>query len=1069
MNTLKLSRILFLGVLVLGKSAWAAGGDDPDSSCRKSLTKKTVAPPPAAKSAQSTFRVIESPRVPGDAAKYRAYVSELTQPGGVLDQLGIKMTGQVVEFLQARDLNALTSGMFGGYPVRHYLDGSSVVQSLTPRGGFALEMVSPGPKYQHGLYRDDNPYEQQISIIDHVVGHNHFALHSGLAHYRIGQGLEASRKLDQILADAYEGVDKAAVQRFYLWLGTASSLVDVYAPIYNPSKDFEPKLSVTAFDPLGRSPARVERHPRFETENVFQAFAANIAPNEPPWKREMMEAIDISKGFQPALIHTQIMNEGWASIMQEIIPRHTRNHHYFSFWFRASQVMQTEETPNLRNPYSLGVAGWRHLRERFEEKPEIASLPTQIEKDARFIAYATDLIGRLTDEEFIRLIMDQRFVDKFKLSVVRRAKDGEWVSMDPPRNLPPGQSVAQWIVVSREADRVAQMVINKVLKPKYYFRPRVRLVDFNRPGSGDVELVLDDEVGAAIPLKEATLAPSLYALANVIGKPVSLECTIAKQPVFDLDAWFRNQSLPPWMRKPQKPKLNRQRVRVVVAPNGAVKVYSLGSYEDWSKSRPTKTQEFLDQKHTDQYQDIIRDYLDDLYLDDEGELERLFESNPILRNLVAQMVSRAVETVPYDNIVSQSPNAAGAITEFKSMLDARLAKAMVRAIRSKGGINLVNGQVRVKALPSVVNITFDPESIDHLLAGVEPAPISQSLNLNKTFEKAPGSKSGPFDSDQGADGSVGGVGGNPGDRFWGPGDADGGGNQAIRPGEGENDLSWVEIPQDLYEKFLGEIVRLPILNRKPGRSRTQATKPGGRRNRIQGQMLPQEIVDNAFKRGVGSQIESGKNPFDDISDTIADGFEMLQPRDWVVKSARPTKKPDVKAVVTFVLDASGSTAMFMESFKRFVHDMETLVRANYKGFDFRYIVFDTAAHVMKTKDEFFRAELGGGTLYKMGIERARKLFEDEYPRAKWDRYTFVLGDYEDFGTEAMPSIERLLEESDYFGAVAGLYRSEQEVELFSAIGAASETNEAIGKTVLDDEGGYTIRNLKEVLRNEIDD
>ncbi len=68
-----------------------------------------------------------------------------------------------------------------------------------PSGGFALEVVFPGDSFQHGFYRDDNRYEQQISIIDHVVGHNNFAYTSMFPHYRAGQGLVASRELDALL------------------------------------------------------------------------------------------------------------------------------------------------------------------------------------------------------------------------------------------------------------------------------------------------------------------------------------------------------------------------------------------------------------------------------------------------------------------------------------------------------------------------------------------------------------------------------------------------------------------------------------------------------------------------------------------------------------------------------------------------------------------------------------------------------------------------------------------------------------------------------------------------------
>ncbi len=128
----------------------------------------------------------------------------------------------------------------------------------------------------------------------------------------------------------------------------------------------------------------------------------------------------------------------------------------------------------------------------------------------------------------------------------------------------------------------------------------------------------------------------------------------------------------------------------------------------------------------------------------------------------------------------------------------------------------------------------------------------------------------------------------------------------------------MDVPPDLYSRFLGERVKLPILNRKPGQSRVTKTKPGKRITDSKAKPLPNEITENAFRRGAGQAFAEGTDPFDDVNDTIEEGFAYMQPRDWVVKNQTIAKKPDTKAVVVFVLDASASTAQYMESFKRFV-------------------------------------------------------------------------------------------------------------------------------------------------------
>lgn len=1041
-------KLLIVFAALLSFSALAA--EPKDLSCEGDLGGK----------GRPDFTIIPSDRVPGDAEVYRTYVKELMEPGGILDRLGIPMTGQIVEFLQGKDLNALTSGTAGGYPVAFYLDGAAVLQALRPRSGFALEVVYPGPVFQHGFYRDDNGVAEQISIIDHVIGHNNFAYASGLNHYRAGQGLVATRELDDLLKSLYEHYNKDEVQRYYLWALTMARMMDWYAPYYQTSKEFESAVNIST-DALGRTRPGIRRHPRAPTENLLPAFAANIADHEPSWKRKILELIHTSMAFRPALVHTQIMNEGWASIMQEIIPAHTKNHHNFQFWLNASQVMQKENRPNLHDPYSLGVFCWRHLRKRFFDRPEIRALSSLELKDRAFIKYANEeIIGRMTDEQFMRLAMDQTFIDQFNLAIVRRADDDE---QDP--NLPPPppseERPAQWILVTRHPEKVVQAIIDEVLKPKYMWNPRVKLVDFTRHSSGEVELKIDDAFGSALAIEQSTLAPSLYAMANIIGKPVSLECKLAIKSVKMVESTEGWGPQLPWAAPPRRwpqESYDLTPVRVVVAPNGSVRVY---------RTQPGEPEQ-LDPNLTAAQSGVMLRYIDDLMLDDQVGLDEFIAKNPEIGPLLKTAVTQMIDKSPYDSLVSHSPNAAGAIMEYKDMVQKRLVRAMERAAKDPNAIRMQGASLKIKALPSEVHLGFDQEYANKVFKETRGARPDVS-HFNRTHRNDETFRF-PFGDYQGGDGRVGGVDGNPGDRFWGPGNPQGG-QSGNKPGEDPNDLSWVEIPQDLYSKFLGERVKLPILNRKPGLSRVKKTKPGSRVNQRNGQALPTYIIENAFNRGYAKEMAEGRDPLEDVDRTIDTGFESMLHRDWVVKSQVVTKKPDTRVVVNFVLDASGSTARYMEAFKRFVHDIETLIQSNYKGFAFRYIIFDTEAHVMRNKDEFFRAALGGGTYYKSGIQRARKLFSDEYPRSVWDRYTFLMGDMEDFDAQgAFKEIQDLLQESEFFGTVAGLHSQEWApyLELLNLI-RSNISNPQLGLTVLNEDGSYGIQNIREVLKNTEDE
>lgn len=974
------------------------------------------------------FEIIPSDRVPSQAEDYKPYVKELTEPGGVIEKLGIRMTGQIVEFVQGRDLNALTSGTAGGYPVSFYLDGAKVLQSLAPRSGFALEVVYPGPQFQHGFYRDDNPKYQQMSIIDHVLGHNSFAYNSGMAAYRAGQGLLATRELDRTLTTLYNSYNKDEVQRYYLWSLTLVRLLDWYGVHYQPSSEFEPKLDIRQFDPLGRSKPKIERHPKAPTENILPAFAANMAPHQPEWKRKILDLLHSSMAFRPALVHSQIMNEGWASIMQEIVPRHTKDNHNFAYWLSASQVMQQEVRPNLQDPYSLGVAGWRRLKERFEERPEIKALATQLEKDRAFIEYGQDeIIAKMDDEQFLRLACDQVFIDRFKLAIVRKTARGEEDPNLPPPNPPPQKPVMQWRIVTRDAEKVVQGIIDQVVKPKYLYNPRVKLVDFNRPGTGEVELVLNDEVSNELALDIPSLGPALFALSQIIDKPVSLEGMLA-------------------------PGEHLARYRTVVSPTGELRVYKIS--EDKSEQPDEQLSMLLGV--------YLKAYLEDLYMDDLDEREQILSGSQSMRELANQTMAKMIEDSPYDSLLVHAPNVAGAIMEYKTMIERRMLKALELAQKDSTRLKMVNGQPRIRALPSIVAIQFDDEYMEKALKEKRGAPVDVRMDVPS---------SGAFGDYQGGDGRVGGIDGNPGDRFWGPSNPNGEGS-GKKPGEDPADPSWVDIPPDLYSKFLGEKVKLPVLNRKPGKSRVTKYKPGKKMSRMFGQMLPSEIAENAFKRGISEALAEGRDPFVDTDQLFDEGFALMQPRDFVVKSKTPTKKPEVKAVVTFILDGSASNEPYMEAFKRFVFDIETLIAANYRGFAFEYVIFDTKAHVLKDKKEFFRSELGGGTIYHVGIDKTKWLFGEKYPRNAWDRYTFLMGDMEDFSPEkAFASIKGLLEESEYFGTIAGLHGEESDaiVELLRLIRNESRSNNAVGVTVLDKDGSYRIEHIREVLRNEEDE
>jgi hypothetical protein len=514
------------------------------------------------------------------------------------------------------------------------------------------------------------------------------------------------------------------------------------------------------------------------------------------------------------------------------------------------------------------------------------------------------------------------------------------------------------------------------------------------------------------------------------------------------------------------------RVRITVSPSGEVRVFHLGNAESGRLAS-----EVPDPQATHELSVILNEYIQDLYMEDSKELDRVVSGSQSLRELATQAIASQIDDVPYGSLVEHAPNAAGAISEYKTMLDRRMWRAMELAANNKGGqIRIVGQRARIKALPSVVHLQFDGAYASRVQSAVPPAPVD-TFSLNQKVVQiediANGTFQSPFDAMGGGNGQVvGPIDGNPGDRFWGPGQPPPGEATGPRPGEDPNDPSWVDLPQDLYAKFLGERVKLPLLNRKPGQSRVMKTKQGGRVARMFGSQLPDIIMQNALGRGIQDKLADGEDPLADVDSTFDAGFENLQPRDIVVQSRRPAKRPDVKAVVTFVLDGSGSVAKYLEAFKRFVHDMKTVIAANYKGVAFRFIFFDHEAHILKDEIALFNMELGGGTSYSLGINKAKELFEEEYPRSQWDRYTFVMGDMEDSPERTAGPVQELRDVTEFLGVVAGLHHRHDPNGQFSLTGlfqpmAQSEPN--VGWTLISPDGEYTIQNIREVLKNEPED
>lgn len=1014
------------------------------------------------------FRIIPSGRDSDVVPYYEEFARVLNEPGGIADQLGIPRSNQVVQFLKGTELNAIAKGGVG-QPVAHYLDGSQILEAYRDTRSLIYEVVYPGPEIQHGFYRDDNPPEQQLSILLHVTGHNHFAMRSFFPHYRAAHVIHESLKLDNLLTRLYQEYDKDEVQQWYLFLQTLAPLQDFYTALYQEPKMFEPQpydLGDANYRRLVQAGKRVHlQHPRRPTENVMQAFVANIAPHVAPWKREVAEHLVKMLAFQPALVHTQIMNEGWASLYQELIIRHMEKYHTVSHWISAMRVMQSEELPNLRDPYSLGVSAWRQLYKKFMNRPEIKKLPTLLERDRAFIKWADEeVITQMDDFQFLRLGLDREWVERNKFSLVRAALPQE---VDRGRLPPPPKNMEDpypWVIISRDPERVVQNILDQSVYVKFRFRPRVQLRSFSRLASGEVELVINDEVGNVLPLERRSAAPSLFALSQILDKPVSLEAMI-HNPNYEKRSnypflggfWEEFEDLEVEVGDRHDEIV---RARLVVAPNGALTVYRL-----YTNERGQEVEERFPEVEKE-YGEILHAYLLDLYLEDDQRMEWLSDHNPNIQTYTAQMSAQLTNAAPIEPLVAHAPTVAKALEEYDTMVKRRMARAMERAMGGKGGLRHTQRGLYLKALPSAPHLQFDHQFLQRLAGEARVNPVAPRVDIQIA------ARSNPFDGDQARGGGVHPVEGGVGDYVWGPnpdggGQGDGGrkpGGQ--KPGEGPIDPSYIPITEEYYAKFLGERVKLPNLTPKSGVTRSVKKVRRGRRNQRHGVILPAQILMNAVKKGIGAAGELSPDDVD-LLDLANSGVPYMHPRqDWVVKSMKEKIIPEVNAVVTFAMDASGSTQPFWEIYKRMIFDLKTLIKHNYANVVFRWVVFDTAAHVVKDEQEFFKLMLGGGTSYLAGVEKVRELQEEEYPRAEWDRFSFFFGDMEDFGNEAGAAFRSLVAESEFVGALRTNSRAQEAEQLSRELRALSEEDESFGYVNLGDRTTYNVEDLRRLLKNK---
>lgn len=380
--------------------------------------------------------------------QYRIDAEKIFGKGGIADKLGLNLVPHVVEFLASHELTMLVSN--GRHATPHWHDGREVAQSMSSFG--VMEFVTPGCPICRSFYKDTTRYEHQLSIMMHVAGHNDFSATSSFNLVRNTDQIDESLKLGRLMEKLYHSQGRDEVSDWYQMLLSMVSMQDFARGGFQDPATFKK-------DPF--APRKIHSdpdvktnyaHPKAPTSNILQFAIHNLPKDTPQWKIDMIRHFERMVRPYGYIMTTKIMNEGWATLMMDILAGHSQ-------WTDSRFALEYAELldnvagkVDLGNPYWLGRETWRNIREEFNARSEIAGL-SPLERDRKFVDYAHTLIAQMSDYDFLRYGLNERWVNKYDLYLYREARPEEIV--DIPRQSPEDQ--VQYIVVSRDANDVINL------------------------------------------------------------------------------------------------------------------------------------------------------------------------------------------------------------------------------------------------------------------------------------------------------------------------------------------------------------------------------------------------------------------------------------------------------------------------------------------------------------------------------------------------------------------------------------------------------------------------------------
>lgn len=954
----------------------------------------------------------------------------------VAQRLGYDIPPMVIKSMQAADMAAMLANV--GHPAPHWFDGASIL-NMAGNAGHYLEFVETGRHSHVQFLRDTNTFEETLIVFAHVAGHYDFGVNSYLDHLRDPDRIRDSHELSELMRSLYTHYDVTEVAEFYQFLLSARYLQDMARSSYDHPDAFQPKAVERRFtleptlDAMGRPTHDVKqphlKHPRAPSPSVLQALVKNLPPTAPQWKRELIEVFERAHRVGPTIIPTKIMNEGWATFAELLVLRHTK-YNTGSNEVEFGQINAGVNYASLSNPYWLGLQAWMRLYDRFFKEHTECDKLSPFEKDQKFIAYAKDLIRKYTDYEFLRLALDEVWVNKWNLLLYRKKHESEGGG---------GWGPQMNVAITRDAKRVVDYIAR--IRADFDLKfPRVEIDDFNGDERGMV--LLKHRPMLDVPLDRRTLSKSLFAYAKIMDRPVAID-TIGTSmwfkkpaPMEGYEPWL-GASHRPWWWPPEpapEPEPYTFSMRVVVTPKGHVEV----SIPDLEKLPPEVREEYLPhlEGELQAYCDLYR--LDLVVGSPEDHLD--LATSARLNSLVQKALAGAgPEHIPHS--VSHALSGAEAVFKYMQFSKMRADRILKLAAQGKWPAKFSkNGQfVKIRVLPEIPMFGLDTRVDRMRKKRLSPTKPNFRFRLHrdpfdqlKAMVDSQGVQETKAIIDEDLD--IGSGPYLPGDEWERPkeqpgqGDGDGEEGEEGEEGEGEgagsgsggqgemDDPSEVKIPISLWGEILAEQIKLRNLRRTTDgeNPEKELVRFGGVRS-PSGLRREDRMGESWLEKGMAIARALGKDPQTMPAEEILKlGMLHEAPEDVVVYGVEEKPLPDTDAVIVYIADTSGSMGIEHRRIeRRMVAYTSAVLKTQYPRLKEAFVIYDSDAAEV-SRDEFFSRSLGGGTQTKAGLDKASEVLK-RYPRTRYNRFAMLFSDGDDFNpTEATQTAGEMLESLEFF-------------------------------------------------------